>query len=176
MIELSSRLAGFSAYRWTLLGFAALILSACASADVSSINRIPEHQIGSVAVSDVNVKIETPKPQPQLKYALEEQLRNAMPACATGTVPHLMNVTIVDFEELDVGKAIFIGDEIELEGKVELVHASSGVQAGEYYVERSFFWGGFIGAAMMSDAEIRLSKDFAESICEEVFGVPTKKE
>jgi len=167
----SGRSDGLAARRGVLLAVAALILSACASADVASIQKIPDDQIGNVMVSEVDVAIETPRPHPLLKAALEEKLRELMPKCATGTVPHRMNVAVTDFEDQDVGKAILIGDEIELEGRVELFDAATGTKAGEYYVERSFFWGGFIGAAMMSDAEGRLSQDFAESICEEVFGV-----
>ena len=71
----------------------------------------------------------------------------------------------------NVGQAIFIGDEIELEGRVTLVDASNDRSIGEYYVQRSFFWGGIIGAAMMSDAEASLSEGFAESVCSDVFGV-----
>ena len=147
------------------------IVSACASADVSVIDKASEEEIKSIRVSEVEVVINTAKPNPALKAALEEELRETLPECATGTVDHRMDVTINDFEEAHTGQAIFIGDEIELEGRVRLTDAASGQQTGEYYVERSFFWGGLIGAAMMSDPEASLSEGFAESVCEEVFGV-----
>jgi len=35
--------------------------------------------------------------------------------------------------------------------------------------------GGFLGAAMMSNAERKLSEDFAEKVCSDVFGVEVKK-
>jgi|LKGT01.1.fsa_nt_gi hypothetical protein len=162
---------GFPARSCVVAGLAALALSACASADVAAINLMTKDQIQGIQVSEVSVTIQTPKPNPKLQVALTEELQNALPLCATGKTSHRMVVTITDFEEQDVGKAIFIGDEIELEGWVELVDSSTGKQTGKYYVERSFFWGGIIGAAMMADAERKLSKGFAKSICEEIFGV-----
>jgi hypothetical protein len=161
--------------RLLALGFAAVTLSACASADVSAIKVASQDQIHSIMVSDVDVVIDTPKPYPALKAALASKLTETVPKCATGTTAHSMKVTVREFEEQNVAKAIFIGDEIELGGTVELIDAASGDQTGEYYVKRSFFWGGFIGAAMMSDAEVNLSQKFAESICSDVFGVNIEK-
>ena len=149
----------------------ALALSACASSDVSAIKGASSVEIDTIRVSDVAVELDIPKPSPGLKAALKDELEKAMPYCATGSVDHRMNVTVTDFEEQDVAKSIFIGDEIELEGTVEFVNAATGTSTGEYYVSNSFFWGGFIGAAMMSDAEQSLSEDFAENMCEELFDV-----
>ncbi len=162
--------------RWIVLGLLALSVSACASADVSAINTASPEQISSASVSDIEVKFATPRPHPGLKAALEDRLRKAMPTCATGSVSHRLVVTVTDFEDQNVAKSILIGDEIELAGRVELIDAASGVQAGEYFVTRTFFWGGFIGAAMMSDAEASLSDSFTESVCGEVFGVAFKSE
>jgi hypothetical protein len=148
----------------TLLG-----LSACASSDVSSIKAASQEQIHSIRVSEVNVSLATAKPNPTLQAALKEELEKSMPLCATGDVDHRLDVTVTDFEEQDVGKAIFLGDEIELEGRAEFVHLTTGLQTSAYYVENSFAWGGFIGAAMMSDAEKSLSEGFAKQICKEVF-------
>lgn len=154
-----------------LLGFAATLgLSACASSDVSSIKAASQEQIQGIRVSEVTVVMATAKPNPNLKAALEAELEKAMPLCATGDTDHRLDVTVTDFEEQDVGKAIFLGDEIELEGRAEFVHLATGLQTGAYYVENSFAWGGFIGAAMMSDAEESLSEDFANQVCKEVFG------
>ena len=149
---------------------ALLGLSACASAEVSSIKAADADQISSIRVAEINVTIDTVKPNEELKLALQEELEEAMPLCATGTVDHHLNVTVTDFESQDVGKAIFIGDEIELEGRAEFVDVASGAQTGAYFVENSFAWGGFIGAAMMSDAEESLSEGFAKQLCKEVFG------
>lgn len=151
-----------------------LVLSACASSDVTGIGSATQDQIRGIRVSEVNVTLETPKPNPVLQATLKEELEKAMPLCAKGTVDHRMDVAITDFEDQDVGKAIMIGDEIELEGRVTFSDAATGTKTSEFYVENSFFWGGFLGAAMMSDAERKLSKDFAENLCEEVFGVKLK--
>lgn len=171
-----NRFVGFPARACVVLGLFALTLSACASADVAAINVAPEEQIRSIMVSEINVTLETPKPNPQLQVALTEELEKTMPVCATGETAHRMDVTITDFEEQDVAKSILIGDEIELEGRVEFTDISTGAQTGEYYVERSFFWGGFIGAAMMSGAERKLSEDFVDSICEEIFGLKARRQ
>jgi len=149
----------------TLLG-----LSACASSDVSSIKAASEEQIHDIRVSEIVVTLSTPKPNPALQAALQEELESAMPLCATGAVDHRLDVVVTDFEEQDVGKAIFLGDEIELEGRADFVDLASGQQTGSYFVANSFAWGGFIGAAMMSDAEKSLSEGFAKQICKEVFG------
>lgn len=154
-----------------LSAIALLGLSACAAQDVASIKAVSEDQIRTIRVSEIDVAIETPKPHPELQAALKEELEKAMPVCATGAVDHRLLVTITEFEDQDVGKAIFIGDEIELAGRAEFNDAASGAQTAAYFVENSFAWGGFIGAAMMSDAEISLSEGFAENLCEEVFGV-----
>ena len=153
------------------LVLAALTLPACASSDVSGINVARQDQIGAVNVLEVNVEMQIRKPNPVLQAALKDELEKAMPYCATGPIDHRLNVTITNFEDQDVARAIFIGDEIEVEGRVELVDMATDMQIGEYYVENSFAWGGLIGAAMMSDAEQSLSKDFAEVICAELFGV-----
>jgi len=162
--------------RWVVLGFLALTVSACASADVSAINGASQEQISSANVSEVEVKFVTPRPHEGLKATLEDRLRTAMPTCATGSVAHRLQVTVTDFEDQNVAKSILIGDEIELAGRVELIDAATGAQTGEYFVTRTFFWGGFIGAAMMSDAEASLSDSFAESVCGEVFGVEYKSD
>ena len=90
--------------------------------------------------------------------------------CATGTVPYRMDVRVLDFEDQNVGQAIMVGDGIELKGRVELTEVATGRSAGDYYIEHSFYWGGLIGAAMLSDDEKSLSREFAVSVCEEVFG------
>lgn len=149
---------------------ALLALSACASSEVASIKAASADQIQSIRVSEVTVTLATPKPNDALQAALKEELEKAMPLCATGTTDHRLAVTVTDFESQDVGKAIFLGDEIELAGRAEFADAASGQQTGAYFVENSFAWGGFVGAAMMSDAEISLSKGFAEQLCKEVFG------
>ena len=148
-----------------------LVLAACASSDVSGIDVATPEEISNIRVSEVNVTMQIPKPNPRLQTTLKDQLEQAMPRCATGGVDHRMDVVITDFEEADVGKAIFLGDEIELEGRVGLIEAATGEKKGEYYVSNSFFWGGLVGAAMMADAEKSLSKDFASNVCKELFGV-----
>lgn len=162
-----------------LLGIGTSVLivaavSACASSDVTGVSSATHDQIRSIAVSEVSVTLETPKPNPKLQAALKEELERAMPRCATGQVPHRMQVAITDFEDQDVAKSILVGDEIELAGRVTFVDVAADATTGEYYVENSFFWGGFLGAAMMSDAERKLSKDFAENLCEELFGITFK--
>jgi len=146
-------------------------LSACASADVVSINAASQDQIHSIKVSEINVVLETPKPNELLQTALKNNLEEAMPLCATGRVDHRLDVTVTDFDEQNVGKAIFIGDEIELQGRAEFTDLATGTQTGAYFIENSFFWGGLIGAAMMSDAELSLSEGFTENLCKEVFDV-----
>ena len=155
----------------TLVPLALLGLSACTSAEVSSISAASKDQIQSIRVSEVNVVLATAKPSPELQAALKQELEKSMPLCARGGIDHRLDVTITDYEEQDVGKAIFLGDEIELEGRAEFIDLASDSQTGAYFVENSFAWGGLIGAAMMSDAEISLSKGFAEQICDEVFDV-----
>ena len=153
-----------------------LMLQACASADVSTVDLIPRDMVKSIKVSTVDVTMLIPKPNPRLQTTLKQELETALPACAAGDVPYRMNVIVTDFDEMDVGKAVMIGDEIELQGKVQLFNDATGAKAGEYFVERSFFWGGLIGAAMMADAEQSLSKSFAETVCDEIFGVDIASE
>ena len=153
------------------LALAAMTLGACASSDVSAIDRASDADIGRIKVTDVTVAVETAKPNPHLEASLRDELKKTLPTCAKGDTAHSVDVTVTDFEDQNVAKAIFIGDEIELKGRVRLTNAETGEKTGEYYVARSFFWGGFIGAAMMSDAEESLSEEFADTVCEEVFGV-----
>lgn len=155
---------------------ALLTLAGCASSDVSGIKVASEDQIRSIRVAEIDIVMQAPKPNPPLEGALREQLEKAMPQCATGEIDHRLVVTVTDFEEQHVGKAIFLGDEIELEGTAEFVDLATDQQTGAYFLENSFAWGGFIGAAMMSDAEESLSKGFAENLCKEVFGVTLSKE
>ncbi|HMA15837.1 MAG TPA: hypothetical protein VKP12_13690 [Kiloniellaceae bacterium] len=150
-------------------------LSACASSDVASIKAADADQIESIRVSEVTVTVATPKPNDALQAALKDALEKAMPLCATGMVDHRLDVTVTDFESQDVGKAIFLGDEIELKGRAEFADVANGQQTGAYFVENSFAWGGFLGAAMMSDAEKSLSDGFAKQLCKEVFGEDLKE-
>ena len=153
-----------------LLAVAALALAACASSNVSRISGASPDEIGRVGVSSIDVAVKTAKPNPALQAALIDELRKATDACATGAKPHAMKVTITDFEDQNVAKSILVGDEIELGGRVELFDDATGALAGEYFVQRNFFWMGIHGAVLMSDAEASLSEDFAASVCEEVFG------
>ena len=121
-------------------------------------------------ISEILVEVDTNRPNQELARELESKLRQATSACATGTVPYRMDVRVLDFEDQNVGQAIMVGDAIELKGRVELTEVATGRSAGDYYIEHSFYWGGLIGAAMLSDAEKSLSREFAVSVCEEVFG------
>ncbi|MDH3666631.1 MAG: hypothetical protein OEN23_06840 [Paracoccaceae bacterium] len=153
-----------------------VLLSACASSDVTGVTTASQDAVRSIRVSEVSVTMQTPKPNPLLEANMKSALEAAMGKCATGTVDHRLAITITDFEEQDVAKAILVGDEIELEGRAKFANAADETVTGEYFVENSFFWGGFVGAAMMSDAEKQLSEDFAANLCEEVFGVDLKQQ
>ena len=158
------------------LALAAVTLAACASADVSPISRASDDEISRIKVTEVEVAVETAKPNPHLEASLRKELQKTLQTCATGDKAHRVDVAVTDFEDQNVAKAIFIGDEIELKGRVRLIDLATGEQTGEYFVARSFFWGGFLGAAMMSGAEESLSEDFADSVCEEVFGFTVERE
>jgi len=149
-------------------GMACFMLAACASSDLVKVQPVSRGQIDSIKVSRVEVVMDTPRPNPQLKHALIRELEAQLATCARGNIPHVAHVTINEFEEQNVAKSILIGDEIELGGKVRFTNASSGAQAGEYYVKESFYWGGLVGAAIMSNATKKLSRDFAKSVCNKV--------
>ena len=95
-------------------------------------------------------------------------LNERLTACGNGKIPHTVRVTIREFEDQNVAKSILIGDEIELGGDVQVVKRANGRTVAEYYVKESFFWGGLAGAALMSNAEESLSRDFAEAICKKI--------
>lgn len=151
----------------------ALALASCASTDVAAVKNIPHDKSGDIRVTSVAVKIDTPRPNPQLQAALKSELESRLSTCATGKTPHSVNVVINEFETQDVAKSIFIGDEIELGGRVYFKNGATGKQAGEYYVKESFFWGGVLGAAMMSNAHRTLSQDFAKTVCKKIIGAKT---
>ena len=134
-----------------------------------------DSELQRVVVSDITVILAVPKPNPQLQAILTEELRKAMPTCAKGDRAHRLKVTVTEFKEANAAKAVLIGDDIELKGRVEFTDATTGVNTGEYFVENSFFWGGLVGAAMMSDAERSLSEGYAQHICEKVFGAKPKE-
>lgn len=163
-------LAGFSARNAVALGFAAFVLSACASSDVAPIKSANQSQINDIKVTDVAVSIETPRPQPTLKVALAEELNRTVPSCSKGETSHKLHVAVVDFEDQDVAKTVFLTDEIELSGRVELIDTATGEKTAEYYVDRKFAWGGLVGAALLSEAEKSLSEDFARIVCNDIFG------
>ena len=93
------------------LALAAVTLGACASADVSAVDRASDAEISSIKVSDVSVAVDTAKPNPHLEAALRDELKKTLPTCATGDKAHNVDVTVTDFEDQNVAKAIFIGDE-----------------------------------------------------------------
>ena len=165
----------FSYTRVAGVALVSAALSACASSDVTSVTNASQDAVRSIRVSEVTVTMQTPKPNPLLEANRKSALEAAMSKCATGNVEHKLDVTITDFEDQDVAKAILIGDEIELQGRSKFTDAASETVTAEYFVENSFFWGGFVGAAMMSDAEKQLSEDFAANLCKEVFGVDLKQ-
>lgn len=149
---------------------APLLLTACASSEFEAVQAIGAAEVSSVRIAEIQVEVDTNRPNQELVQELSSNLRQATSTCATGTVPYRMDVRVLDFEDQNVGQAIMVGDAIELKGRVELTEIATGRSAGEYYLEQSFYWGGLIGAAMMSDAEKSLSREFAASVCEEVFG------
>ena len=156
--------------RVALSAVVALTLAACASSDVSKISGASPEEIGEIDVSDIDLAVETANPNQALLTRLGYELRKATDLCATGSRPHGMKVTVTEFEEQDPATAFLIGDSIELAGRVELFDEATGAQTGAYVVTRSFSAMGIHGAIVMSDAEARLSEDFAASVCEEVFG------
>lgn len=164
-------LAGYPARSIFALGILGLTLSACASSDIAAIKGADRSKIDTIKVTEISVSVETPKPQPNLQVLLAEELKQRVPDCSQGEVGHKLHVAVVEFEDQDVAKSIFIGDEIELGGRVELIDSATGEKTGEYYITREFAWGGFVGAAMMSDAEKSLSEDFAKIVCKDIFGV-----
>lgn len=156
------------------LAVAPFLLSGCASSDVATFKAATTNDVRNIRVTEVKVTLETPKPNPLLRATLMEELEKALPGCASGLVDHRMDVAVVNFEDQNVAQAVLIGDDIELAARVKFTNLTSNEVTGEYYLENSFFWGGFLGAAMMSNAERSLSRDFTESLCDEVFGVKLK--
>ncbi len=149
---------------------APLLLTACASSEFEAVKAIGAAEVSSVRISEILVEVDTSRPNQELMRELKSNLRRATSVCATGTVPYRMEVRVLDFEDQNVGQSIMVGDAIELKGRVELTEVATDRSAGDYYIEQSFYWGGLIGAAMMSDAEKSLSREFASSVCEDVFG------
>lgn len=150
------------------LGMVCLLLAACASSDLATVEPVSRGQMSTVRVTKVQVAIKTPRPNPQLKSALTRELTAQLATCARGTTPHVARVVINEFEEKNVAMSIVTGDDIELGGIVRFTNVASGAPAGEYYVKESFFWGGLEGAAIMSNAIKNLSRDFAKSVCNNV--------
>jgi hypothetical protein len=167
-------MSGHQMPRWAApatLVLAPFLLSACESSDVAAFSAATPDEIRNIQVAETSVTVETVKPHPKLRLVLQEELEKAVPHCARGRAAHRMDVAIVDFEDQNVAQAVLIGDEIELSARVRFTDLATDRVTGEYFVENSFFWGGLVGAAMMSDAERRLSRDFAENLCEDLFGV-----
>ncbi len=150
------------------LGMACFMLAACASSDLVKVEPVSRGQMNSIKVTRVEVVIDTPRPNPELQSTLKRELKAQLATCARGNTPHVAHVIINEFEEQNVAKSILIGNEIELGGRVRFTDAASGAPAGEYYVKESFYWGGLVGAAIMSNATKNLSRDFAKSVCNKV--------
>lgn len=145
-----------------------IIMLGCAGSSVTPANNVSRASINNVRVTGVSVTLDIAKPNEKLRRELRTELKRAQSKCAKGKVPHRVKVKITEFEAQNVAKTILIGDEIELSGKVSLVRSGGGV-TGTYFVNRSFYWGGVAGAALMANPEKSLSRDFSKSVCSKIF-------
>ncbi|ANK80504.1 MAG: hypothetical protein TEF_06585 [Rhizobiales bacterium NRL2] len=173
---MNSNFGAFAYGRAALAVTAFALLAACSTSDTAVVSAGTEQEIANTRASEVAVINNLPRPLPELDAQLNSQMMATMPRCALGARSHRAEITVTDFKEANTAKALLIGDDMELSGRVRFVDLSTNKVTGEYFVEESFFWGGIVGAAMMSNAAAKLSRSFAETVCKDVFGVDLKPE
>ena len=155
-----------------LAGACLFTLAACSSSQVSRIQAASQDQLDQVAAADVIVTHDRVVRGEELIGPVEGELENALSQCATGAVEHDVEVTLTQFDGANAGQAFLIGDSASMSGRVKIVEKQTRSVIGEYQVEGSLAGGGIIGAAVLANPIGNLSKSFAESVCEDIFGNP----
>lgn len=159
----------------TVLACACLVaLAACSSSQVSRIQAASKDQLDQVAAADVIVTHDRVVRGDELVGPVKGELEVALSECTTGAVKHDVEVELTQYDGANAGQAFLIGDSASMTGRVKIVEKETRAVVGEYQVEGSLAGGGIIGAAVLSNAIGNLSKNFASSVCEDIFGNPLK--
>ena len=155
-----------------LIVAAACLSSACAVSPVKPLSSdLAPGQVKTLHVADVAVEVRSPGAPASLGPTLRNAIRALTSRCATGATPIALRVSIENFKTQEGVATFLVGGQIQLAGPVKLVDSGTGAVRAEYYVDQNKA-GGLIGLAQLSDAENRLSTEFAESICKEIFQNP----
>lgn len=146
------------------------LLSACAVSPVKPLSSdLAAGQVKTLRVTTVDVSVKSATAPASLAPTLRSAILGATNRCALGSAPITLRVSVENFKTQEGAATFFLGGQVQLAGLVSLVDPASNAVRAEYYVDQVRSGGGIIGLAHLSDAENNLSREFAESICKEVF-------
>ena len=162
-----------NSYSKALAGLALVALTAaCSSSEVSRIQAASKDQLASIAPQEVTVVHDRVVRGDELTGPIRGELQNALAQCATGTDPHNVEVTLIEYDPANAGQAFLIGDSASVSGRVKFIRPATQEIVAEYQVEGSLAGGGIIGAAVLSNPIGNLAKTFAETVCADIFDSP----
>lgn len=152
-----------------LVPLALLLVAGCASSSSDTVKPLSPAVAKQSYVSDISIKSVPPNVSPEFKDTLLAALHDGMKKCATGDKPLRLNVTIALFSPQNVALTLLVGDSDKIKGTAQFVDPATDTVVGDYDIARSIAWGGIVAAAVMADAEGKMSAAFADEACKRAF-------
>ena len=161
----------FERFRTIFSLSAALALSGCVTPPKPP-PAIPSNVRNDVRISEVTVTNDGQ--YPVVGKVLKEEIAKAVVPIFKGRKPVLVQVTIDDFQMIDGGRAVLLGDAFILATYSVVVDSANGSVLGEYPINKLDVAAGLIGL-MISDGSREekareLSKDVAELLSKAMTG------
>lgn len=162
------------------VALAALLLSqsACSMSSSDTVKALPADMAGRSHVADIVVRSLPDHVSPDFRSILVAALRKHLAACAHGTQPLQLDVTVARVSSENPAKTILVGDSDVIKGSAQLIDPATGAVVGDYDIAHSIGGGGVLlgasgivaGAAVMAYPEEQMADSFAGEICNRAFG------
>ena len=151
-----------------LCAASAALLTACAGGGGDTITALPRDIAANARVADVTVAVPADS-SPELAAALQTRISGKLGACAMGSRPLNLQVTITEFHSGNAAATFLVGSSNNIRGSARLVDPATGAVVGDYEINRSVGGGGLIAMAAMANSQNQMGDAFGEEICNQAF-------
>lgn len=153
-----------------LAAFGGLALAGCVSSGgADAIKPIASDISQSARVDSVALDSTPAGVDGQFKSVFIAAVQTKLNACATGSHPLRLVISVDDFHGSNGFKTWMIGDSNHVRGSAKLVDPANGEVVADYDINRSVGGGGLIAAVAMGNPDQQMGEAFGEEVCKQAF-------
>lgn len=154
---------------FVILAGACLAAGCSTSGGSGALSPLPQALASDARVTEVRVS-SFPRQGVSSEFArvLRQGVRKKVEACADGTAPVTLDVSLDSFEKANPLMVGFLYGSNRIRGTARLID-QSGQVVGEYRIQRAYSSHGAVGVAMMAQAEEQMSAAFGDEVCKQAF-------